>query len=222
MSGLEKRRAVDGTCTRSRETHNLLHYYCATTAMWSRCPRPRGSVRRIGSVGRSRRTRPSCTPLSAETHVHEDREEEDRLPLGFRSEEFGHHHLGFPFHLESRIREGKVKPKGRKPSEFHTPITARPQEVCDFGGGTMNHFLGLLGIDGMKCLMDYQIHAVLAIHRPADSDRRLGIIGMSAVSPTVGGDLSAADEMDMPFLATEFGGHLVGILLALLPRHGGI
>ena len=86
----------------------------------------------------------------------------------------------------------------------------------------MNHFLGLLGIDGMKCLMDYQIHAVLSIHRPADSDRWLGIIGMSAISPTVGRDLSAADKMDMPFLAAKFCGHLVGVLLTLLPRHGGI
>ena len=86
----------------------------------------------------------------------------------------------------------------------------------------MNHFLGFLGIDGMKSLMDYQIHAVLAVHRPANPDRRLGIIGMTAIPPTVGGYLSAADEMDMPFLTTEFGGHLVGVLLALLPRHGGI
>jgi hypothetical protein len=45
---------------------------------------------------------------------------------------------------------------------------------------------------------------------------------MSAISPTVGRDLSAADKMDMPFLAAKFCGHLVGVLLTLLPRHGGI
>jgi hypothetical protein len=86
----------------------------------------------------------------------------------------------------------------------------------------MDDLLALLGVDRMESLMDDQIHAVQALHSPADTNRWLWIVGMPTIPPTVGGNLTGANEVDEPLLAAEAGSQFVGVLLALLPRHGAI
>lgn len=86
----------------------------------------------------------------------------------------------------------------------------------------MDDLLALLGVDRMQSLMDDQIHAVQALHSPADTDRRLWIVGMPTIPPTVGGNFTGADEVNEPLRTPKAGNQFVGVLLALLPRHEAI
>jgi len=86
----------------------------------------------------------------------------------------------------------------------------------------MDDLLALLGVDGVESLMDDQIHAVQALHSPADAYGRLRIVGMPTVPPTVGGDFTGTHEVDEPLAAPKSGSQFVGVLLALLPRHEAI
>ena len=64
----------------------------------------------------------------------------------------------------------------------------------------MHDLFSFVGVDRMKSLVDYQVEAIDAVHSPADSDRGLLVVGVTAITPTVGRNLTGADEVDEPLL----------------------
>ena len=69
----------------------------------------------------------------------------------------------------------------------------------------MDDLLALLGVDRMESLMEDQVHAVDALHSPADAYSRLRIVGMPTIPPSVGGDFTGTHEVDEPLAAPESG-----------------
>jgi hypothetical protein len=172
-------------------------------------------------ISRMKSSKPFISDPLAQGDEGEEGQERDALGFGVRGEEVGQEHgLVFLSFTLSNVGEGK-QTKRQETLQFDPPITTCPQQRRQLGRRPMNHLLRLVGVDCVESLVDYQIHAIDAIHSPADTDRRHRVVGVTAVPPSVGWNLTGSHEMDEPLLAAEFRGQLVGVGLSssLAPCH---